>query len=517
MVWSVSARVARFAFGLGSSVIVVRSLGEYDYGVLSLLRTMLTFIVVLAGAGFGQAILKFLPTLRVHRDPAGARRLARQVLAGQLTVWFIVLVVVALVRDQLAGLFPMPGLAPMIVAAAALSIFEVFFTLLTQILNASYDTRRLSLAVIASYIVYIGLLLIVLPRGWGVLGVLVSIAAGHFVASLIVMPRVVAAFEFDGAPAGGAAQAKTSEAARQTPADAVAVSAHRGTGIDRRRLMRFSLPFAAVGVLNLIVWRQSETLLLAHFRTAEETGFFDLAYRLPQTLLEFIPGTIWPIVLAGVSEVYARNSDDLRRALRAYYKALFFMAAPISFFGIALGGSLITILFGEAMAPAAVPTQVFFAVFTVSFFGAPLSMALYVMEKPHINLLIYIVLAVVNVGLDLLLIPRFGIAGAIAPVALVILISPFIYKQVVDRELGNVEIPYGFILRTFAASSPMLLWLYGARYINDVVGLTLAAIASAIVVVIMIRLLKVIGREEADMLGSIPLPAAERLVKFMRP
>jgi len=79
MAWSVLARAGRFALGIASSVIVVRSLGEHDYGVLSLVRTVLMFVVVVVGAGLGQAVLKFLPALRVDRAGEEARALLRGV------------------------------------------------------------------------------------------------------------------------------------------------------------------------------------------------------------------------------------------------------------------------------------------------------------------------------------------------------------------------------------------------------------------------------------------------------
>ncbi len=86
-------------------------------------------------------------------------------------------------------------------------------------------------------------------------------------------------------------------------------------------------------------------------------------------------------------------------------------------------------------------------------------MALYVIEKSYANLVVYLALAVVNVGLDLLLIPRFGILGAVIPVGLVIAASPVIYKRLLGRYVSGTRIPYAFIGKCFLASSPVLLLL----------------------------------------------------------
>lgn len=280
-------------------------------------------------------------------------------------------------------------------------------------------------------------------------------------------------------------------------------------------MAKFSIPFAIIGMLNFVVWRQSETIFLAHFRSASETGFFDLAYRVPQTMLEFIPGTIWPLVMVGISEVYSRNAGNIRLAIDRYYRMLFIICAPICLTGIVFAGKMVPIFFGEAMIPAAAPTQAFFAIFTLSFFGTPLSMALYVMEKTHVNLIVYVCLAVANVALDLVLIPRFGVSGAIIPVACVIFVSPFVYRAVLRRYVEDVGIPLRFIGKCFLASSPVLLLVPVLRFVNGVPELFAAVVVGVGLIVAAFKWLKVLGKEELDMLAAVPIPLARRFLRFM--
>jgi O-antigen/teichoic acid export membrane protein len=408
-----------------------------------------------------------------------------------------VLVVAAyLGRDVIERVFPYDDLGVILAAAVALSLFEIFFTIISRILQANYDTRRLSLATITGQLIYLAALVFVLARGWGVLGVVLAAAGGNVVACLMLLSRARAAL----VSGNGGTPIESDEA---------------DSRITGRRLARFSVPFAAIGVLNWLVWRQSETMFLAHFRTAAETGFFDLAYRLPQTMLEFVPAAVWPLVMAGFSEIYTRNVDDLRRAIDRYYRMLFLLCTPICVVGIVLGGRMIPILFGEAMSPAAIPTQVFFGVFTISFFGTPLSMSLYVLEKTYVNLIVYLCLAVVNVGLDLLLIPRFGVAGAVVPVALVTAASPFIYRVLIGRYVDNVRIPVGFIGKCFLASGVVLVLVPVLRYITGPIQLAIAFAVAGVLIVLAFKMVRVLGKKELDMLGAVPIPMANRLLKFI--
>ncbi len=490
MFWSVGARIARFVLGFVSSVIVVRSLGKDDYGVLSLLRVTLVFVSIIAGMGLIQAVLKFIPVFKVAGDGKGARILVRRIIAVQTLAWVVLVGLCYLLSGWFESFFGFEGIGRILWISVGLLVFEMVWKLFSQILNAYYDTKRLSAANVVAHSVFIGFLLILLPMGYGVLGVFAATAAGNLAGTLVVARKVWGVLHIE-RPQG--------ESAR----------------VDRMRVLKFSLPFTLIGILNVIVWRQSETLFLAHFRTAAEVGFFDLAYRMPQTVLEFIPLTVWPIIMAGVSEVYARDASNLNKAIDRYYRMLFLLSAPICVIGIVLSGRIVPILYGEAMAPAALPTQLFFAIFPISFLGTPLSMALYVIEKSHVNLVVYIVLAVINVGLDLLLIPRFGIMGAIIPVALVISLSPLLYRVVLSRYVKGTRIPFGYIGKCFLASSPVLLLLPFTGLIKGGLELTIALALCAFVIILSVKKLRLIGPQELDLIGPVPVPAVRKFLDFM--
>jgi O-antigen/teichoic acid export membrane protein len=489
MAWSVAARTIRFLLGLASSVVVVRGLGQHDYGVLSVVRSVLMFVIMLAGVGTGQALLKFLPAMRVAGSGAAARKLLRRVALVHLSGWCVLVVVALLARGWTQRLFHADGIGVVLAAAVALALFEILFTLAGQVLNAGFETRRLAFASAASHVVYLGLLLAALRGGLGVIDVLVAAAAGNAAAFAIALGRVRPSTDF---------------------------GAGEGSEFGARRILRYSTPFAAIGILNLVVWRQSEVLLLGHFRSPEETGWFDLAYRLPQTILEFVPGTVWPLVMAGMSEAFARDRSSIRRAVDRYYRMLFVLCAPICALGALLAPRAVAVMFGEAMMPAAVPMQLFFLILTVSFLSTPLSMSLYVMEKTHVNLLIYGALTVINVGLDLLLIPKYGVFGAVVPVAIAIAVQPLAYYFAVRREIADIGIPFLFIGRCFAASAAVLVALPVLQLLDGAAGLAAAGAVAGVGVAFAYRQARVLGSDEIDAVGAIPLPGSARLAGFLR-
>jgi O-antigen/teichoic acid export membrane protein len=482
MGWSVGAKVIRLVIGVATSVVIVRGLGTYNYGVLSIVRTILGFLALICGLGLGQALLRFMPELRVKRDVDGMKGLFAFVLIVQVVAWAVFLVVFLSEAGRIEALYE-PGMAFILKVGVALILIDLLGLLLSQTLTSFYDVKLLSVYTTISLLVTLGLTVAFLRMGYGVMGVLVAAAISGAVLAVALLDRT----------------------ALHVPLGL------RPSFSDVGRILKYSLPFAAIGLLNLITWRQSETLFLGHFRTPIEAGLFDLGYRIPQQMLELVPGAVWPLLLATFSEVYSRRKQSLGDAISGYYKLLFVLVAPVSIFGAAISGSAVKILWGSEMASAGTLAQMFFLIFSVSFFSTPLSMALYVRELTWLNLIIYVCNATVNVGLDLVLIPRYGLYGAVVPVGLVILASPFVYYYTLRRMNLSYSIPWGFIRRCYLASLPLVSFFVFARHIGSVGNLVTICLLGVLVFWGSARLVRIFRDEEKALLAGLG-PGLQSLV-----
>lgn len=492
--WSVITRLLQFGLSLIGSIIVVRGLGPDDYGMLTVLRTSLAFVTAVCGLGLGQAILRYFPTARAQGDQATAVAIMKWAFLPQIAAWGAVILVVWALGGWIADI-SFPLMSQLFLLGTVLVGAELIFQGFTNLTTAYYDTRGLSMATLGGALTYLAFVALALYLGYGVAGALVATAMGHVVMTLVLGLRLrgkVARF-----PA--AAVATPTTPAPITPGG----------------VLKYSLPFAAIAVMNLITWRQSESILLAHLRTMKEAGYFDLAYRIPQMILEFVPGAIWPLLMAGFSEIYGRDRQKLNHAISVYYKLLFLLVAPISIIGAAVGDRAIVALYGEEMAPAGPICQAFFLIFSVSFFSTPLSMAFYVLERPWYSFGLYLVNSILIVGLDLLLIPRFGLVGAIIPVAFIIALSPFTNYLLLRRCGIRPSIPFGFLGRVYLAAIPCGL-LYPARFfVSGKVPVALAALAAVGLYWFGLRAFKVLGEEEAALLKRSGLPFAYRLARLL--
>ncbi len=483
MGWSVGAKLARLGIAVATSIVIVRGLGSHDYGVLSMVRTILTFLAMICGFGLGQAVLRFMPEFRVRRDAEGLRGLFAFVLMVQVVVWAAIFAIFLFEAGGLETVFRTPGLGFILKIGVGLLIIDLIALLLSQTLTSFYDVKLLSVFSTVSLLVTLGLTIAFLRLGHGIVGVLLAAAISGAMLSVALLDRCALHVPLGVRPS------------------------FNQTG----RLLRYSVPFAMIGVLNLITWRQSETLLLGYFLSPVEAGLFDLGYRIPQQVLELIPGAVWPLILATFAEVYSKKKESLPVAIAGYYKLLFVLVAPLSIFGAAISVPAVRILFGLPMQSSGLLAQMFFLIFSVSFFSTPLSMALYVMELTWLNLIIYVCNAFVNVGLDLVLIPRYGLYGAIVPVGLVILASPFVYYYVLRARRINFSIPWGFIGRCYLASLPLAGFYVFARHIDSVAALVLTCALGALVFWAMTRAVPIFSVEEDVLLRGLG-PGVRRVV-----
>lgn len=496
MGWSVVTRVLQMGLGLVGSIVVVRGLGPDRYGELAVLRTTLGFVSAICGLGLGQSILRYFPAARARGDRALALRLVRWLVVPQVLAWGMAVLVVWALGGWVARI-SYQIVAELFLLGTFLVVAELAFLAGTNLANAFYDTRALSAVTVGGALAYLSFVTLALARGYGVAGVLWASALGNVVMVAILAVRLAPRFRTLGV----------------VPA---APSPPGQPPVSLGTVARYAMPFAAIAVMNLITWKQSESILLAHFRTMREAGYWDLAYRIPQMVLEFVPGAIWPLLMAGFSEIYTRDREKLNRAIVVYYKLLFLIAAPISMIGAAIGDRALVAFYGTQMNPAGPYCQAFFLIFSASFLSTPLSMAFYVLEKPGYSLVLYLLNSVAVVGLDFLLIPRWGLLGALIPMALVIGVSPWLNAALLRRCGVRQSIPWGFLSRIYLATLPCAL-LYPARlFVHGKVPVALAAMIAGLLYLAGLRYLRVLGEDEADLIRRSSLPFASRLIAFFR-
>jgi O-antigen/teichoic acid export membrane protein len=420
-----------------------------------------------------------VPELEATGAGDGVARLLRTVLGVQTLLAALAGLVLVAARPLWERLFG-PAIGPLLGLVALLAAVWVLKETLYQLHFALARARVLTLATAVTSVGWLALTWVLLARGHGPAGALVAQTVALGVAILLLAPSARAAL------------------AQLARADV--------TGIPVRRVLPYAATVTGSGLVNLVVQRQSEVFFLAAVAPPAVVGFYDLGYSLPQLGLELVPLSLYAVMMSAITATATREPGRLGALVGWYYKLLALVTVPVALLGAAWGDRLLVLLYGAEMAPAGDLARVFSLVHLLPFVSVPVGTALAVREQAHRTLPFGVVQLTVNLLLDVLLIPRFGVAGAVAAVVLTfLLVTPPTIRYAL-RFTGPLEFPVRWVVRLTVSLAPGLLPMAARPWLEGWWGVTAGVAASVLLMAIGLRLGGVLGPEDRERLVRSRLP-----------
>lgn len=178
-----------------------------------------------------------------------------------------------------------------------------------------------------------------------------------------------------------------------------------------RQLLRKSCHFI-LPALMVSVYAQTDRIMLARLLGEGETGCYSAAVTLCGCwcfVLSAIIDAMYPEI-AGSS----RNAPLFDRRNRQLYAMVFYISAAVSVVFCLLAEPLVLLFYGPAFLPAAGPVRILTWYTAFSYLGVARNAWVVCRDAQKHLVWIYAAAALVNVGLNNLLIPRYGASGAAA-------------------------------------------------------------------------------------------------------
>jgi len=175
-------------------------------------------------------------------------------------------------------------------------------------------------------------------------------------------------------------------------------------------IMRSAWPFAVSGLLGTLMLN-TDVLIIGGMRSAEEVGLYSAATRVIQ-LLYTLPVILSVSILPTFSRLAHTDREKMRRMLEHAVSIAFLAAIPIALGGIAVAPALTTALFGSEYGAATLPFRILLLTILIDFPVTILSGALFAYDRQRKMIAYAAIGGILNVIFDLILIPRFGIAGS---------------------------------------------------------------------------------------------------------
>jgi O-antigen/teichoic acid export membrane protein len=239
-------------------------------------------------------------------------------------------------------------------------------------------------------------------------------------------------------------------------------------------LVKESTPVAVMGIF-IITYLRLNTILLAFIKGDAAVGYFNGAYNIVMSLA-LLPDAYARSVFPVMSDFFKLQPDNLYKIFTRSFKYLASLAILVISLGMLLADDIVTFILGKAFYNSIDAFRILIFAGGISFISNLVSTTLTAINRQKTNMRLAFMAVVINVVLNLMLIPRYSYIGAgIATVAtegmgcLFALMVNMQYFKI--RLLSSSHLRY---LRLLAAAALMVLLVKNLPKINFLVTAVLA-------------------------------------------
>ncbi|MGL4648010.1 MAG: flippase, partial [Caldilineaceae bacterium] len=376
LVAQVAIKLLSFAF----SIYIIRTLGSESFGQYAAVGAFGALFLFVADLGLGAYTVREVARLRGTDD---AEQQIRTILTQ--VVWLrLLLTVVATVLTLATAFFT--GRPSVMIAAIALNAASWFLYAVQGAYGSTlsgFERVDLGYGVqVVQQVIFVGLGIVALQIGGGYFGLIlaniVSIAALTFL---------------------------TVQAVRR-----IGVRLGRPQPALWEPLLRASLPFATI-MLALGLSYNFDTVLLNVTRGDQETGYYTAAYRLIMSFA-MISNVFNTSLFPTLTRQAETRPETLPRIYERLTSYLLIISLPITIGTFVLADRLVPFLFDVEYAPAVPALKVLIWVVPLMYLSEYLGYVVVVQGRERLVARSVIISSVVNVTLNLILVPRFGFMAA---------------------------------------------------------------------------------------------------------
>jgi O-antigen/teichoic acid export membrane protein len=381
------ATIFNTIFAFGSSVVVTRTIGAELFGKYALSNSVFQVLGVFAIFGLNAGVVRLTSKYNAKGDP---QRVKGSLASGMAVSAGISVVLVTLVI-ALAPLLSTKVFTKMQGLDLVLRIHIIalpFYALMLVMNGYTQGFKTLKYTVIVELImrpaVRLAIIVVLFLLGLRLFGVVIGTVLSFIAAAAL-------SFHF---------------ARSRSPFDYRSTS----TTFVTREMIFYSLPLIFARVMNIIIAR-SNIILVGYYIDPVATGLFGAALTI-SPFISFGLFSFGKIFAPVISDLWERGDrQELENTFKIVTKWCFSLGFPIFIMIMLFAPSLLLVL-GPEFAGAAVSLQLLAVGQIVSALVGPAGHFLAMTGRPKLNLANSIALAGVNVVLNIIFIPRWGINGA---------------------------------------------------------------------------------------------------------
>jgi len=472
--------VARALVELRSVILLpllTKTLGTHDYGIWAQVQVTISLVLGFVGLGLPYAMSRFLPT-KTSKEEIQDEFWSAFCLVSIAT--FVVSIVLIAVPSPISKAF-FEGATEIVRVTGLIILVWSLDTAILSLYRAFRHMKRYALFIVLDSYAQVGLIAFLALRGSGLFSVIASVLA---VRAAILLCLVI-------------------QVSRQ-------IGIRKPTFSKIKEYLNFGLPTVPG---NVAAWAvaSSDRYAIGYFLGAASVGIYSAAYGLG-SLMIMVAAIVGFVLPPTLSKLYdEKRVNELSRHLIYSFKYLLMINIPFVV-GAAFLGKPILRLFstseiawkGHYVVPIVALSILFYSAYVV------IAQVLVVAKRTKILGLVWIISALLNLGLNLVVVPRLGILGAAFTTLFAYALALGIGTYYSFKEF-KFSIDWGSIGKSIIASGAMaaVLWPMRAQTVLSTVGTVGAGV---IVYAGTLFLLKGVTRREIEFFRDLFQHSADTVV-----
>jgi len=368
-------------------IVLAKNLSVHEFGLFYAVFNFILFFLFFRNLGLDVALSKFIPEFLVKKEEGRIKSAILSTISIQLLVSLLFVAAVWVFSGFLsASYFKDPAAFLLLRIISAYFLTSIAFTFISSFFKGFQKTNKLAIVEPMKNAIVLGLIIAFLSLNLGIYApVYAYLAVGPLLFFIFLQPLL-----------------KTFNIFK--------IKDERFSDVSKKLLI-FGLPLIVMSIGGKFI-TYFDTLMLTYFSTLELVGIYNVI--LPTALVFMIISiSIGSIFMPMISELWARRDKKrIELGINLIYKYIFLLSIPVIMTFFAFSKLVIKIIFGNEYILGSLALKILLVGVIFNLLVVVNQRFLIGIGKPKTVTKIVVVAAIINILLNLILIPLFNIYGA---------------------------------------------------------------------------------------------------------
>lgn len=272
-------------------------------------------------------------------------------------------------------------------------------------------------------------------------------------------------------------------------------------------ILKESLPLA-MATFFIAIYYRIDVVMLSWLKGDVDVGIYSAAYRLTEAFT-FIPATFMVSVFPLMSRYHIESKDKLIFSYLKSFKFLSIIALPLAFGTMLISDKIVIILYDGQFENSVQLLQILIWSTAIVFITYPLTQLLISTNKQKIFATSTAICAILNIILNLILIPGYSYTGASVATVITQLINGLIILHFRPKELLLSQLIHEIRIPFLAAIFMAIFILYSKYYL----GLIFTIVISIILYFVLLYIFGGLDSDEKQLVLKLTLSLKNRLCR----